>query len=80
MQPAYRRQTTILPGHRLEIYAPELAEGDTVDVIILSAKAPVSRRRSILTYLGSLPAGPRSHASWEEMEQRFQEEREAWDR
>jgi hypothetical protein len=35
MQTALRLETTILPGHRLEISDPELPEGAKVEVIVL---------------------------------------------
>ncbi len=35
MQTALRTETTILPGHRLEISDPELPEGARVEVIVL---------------------------------------------
>ncbi|MCI0459510.1 MAG: hypothetical protein L0Z62_21375 [Gemmataceae bacterium] len=41
MQTALRMETTVLPGHRLEISAPELPEGAKVEVIVvLPATAP----------------------------------------
>jgi hypothetical protein len=35
MQAALRVETTVLPGHRLEVSAPELPEGVKVEVIVL---------------------------------------------
>jgi hypothetical protein len=80
MESALRVQATVLPGHRIEINAPELPEGSKVDVIVLLPDQSAPPRRTILDFLNSLPAGPRSYPSWEEFERRFQEEREAWDR
>ena len=37
-------------------------------------------RRSVLEFLDALPPGPRSAPTWDEIERRFQEERDAWDR
>jgi hypothetical protein len=37
-------------------------------------------RRSMAELLGSLPPGPRSAASWEELERQLQEGRNSWDR
>ena len=37
-------------------------------------------RRSVLEFLDALPPGPRSPPTWDEIERRFQEERDAWDR
>jgi hypothetical protein len=36
--------------------------------------------RSVLEFLDALPPGPRSAPTWDEIERRFQEERDAWDR
>jgi hypothetical protein len=80
MQTAWRTQTTVLPGHRLELYTPELPEGDTVEVIVLLPVKPAPPRRSVLDFLDALPPGPRSYPTWQEVEQHFQEERDAWDR
>jgi hypothetical protein len=35
MQPALRLETTVLPGHRLEVSALELPEGAKVEVIVV---------------------------------------------
>jgi hypothetical protein len=35
MQTTLRMETTVLPGHRLEISNPELPDGATVEVIVL---------------------------------------------
>jgi hypothetical protein len=73
--------TLVLPGGRIELQSPQLREGDTVRVTVETAVA--SRRRggqSLLAFLDSLPPGPRSAASWKELEDRIQEERDAWDR
>lgn len=40
----------------------------------------VPPRRSVLDFLDALPPGPRSAPTWDEIERRFQEERDAWDR
>jgi hypothetical protein len=48
MQTALRLETTILPGHRLEISAPELPEGARVEVIVLWPEQPKPRVRSAL--------------------------------
>ncbi len=44
MQTALRLQTTVLPGQRIEVSAPELLEGDTVELIILSANTTSAGR------------------------------------
>ena len=42
MQTAMRLQTTVLPGGRIEVTAPELPEGDQVELIILVAEHTVA--------------------------------------
>jgi hypothetical protein len=80
MQTAFRIQTTILPGHRIEIAAPELPEGQPVEVVVLVPAPATPPGPSLLEFLDSLPPGPRSFPTWEEMERHFQEERDAWER
>jgi len=80
MQAALRMETTILPGHRLEISAPELPEGAKVEVIVVLPGKPEPQFGSALEFLESLPPGPRAFKTWEEYEQHLREERDSWDR
>jgi hypothetical protein len=80
MQTALRLETTVLPGHRLEVSAPELPEGAKVEVIVVLLGKPEPRFGSALEFLESLPPGPRAFKTWEEYEQHLQEERDSWDR
>ena len=50
MHSALHLQSTVLPGRRIEVTAPELSEGDTVDLIIIPAGAPITQpmRRAFL--------------------------------
>lgn len=71
-------------GSRLEISAPQLREGDVVEVIVLlpenSPQAKTAQSSSgVLDFLDGLPDGPRSYPSWEEFEHQFQEQRNSWD-
>ncbi len=66
MQAALRMETTILPGHRLEISAPELPEGVKVEVIVVLPAKPESRRLSMLDFVETLPAGLRAFPTWAE--------------
>ena len=79
MQAAIRTHAKVLPGNRLEITSPELPEGQTVEVIVLIDRA-AKPRQGVLEFLDSLPPGPRSYPTWEELERAFQEERNSWDR
>ena len=80
MRKVVRLETTVLPGHRLEVSAPELPEGAKVEVIVLLPEQPEPRRISVLEFLESLPPGPRAFKTWNEYEQHLREERDAWDR
>lgn len=80
MQTALRLETTVLPGHRVEVIAPELPEGAKVEVIVVLAAKPRPQFGSALEFLESLPPGPRAFKTWEEYEQRLREEKDSWDR
>jgi hypothetical protein len=73
-------ETTVLPGHRLEISDPQLPEGAKVEVIVVLPARPERQYGSALEFLESLPAGPRAFKTWEEYEQHLREERDSWDR
>jgi hypothetical protein len=79
MQSALRMETTVLPGHRLEINAPELPEGATVEVIVV-LPAPSPKRQSMLEFLATLPPGPLLFKTPEEANRYLQEERDSWER
>lgn len=80
MQTTLRVETTILPGHRLEIRDPKLPEGAKVEVTVVVPGQPSSPFKSALEFLDSLPTGPLAFKSWDEYERHLKEEREAWDR
>ncbi|MGH7175842.1 MAG: hypothetical protein ACREJC_00550 [Tepidisphaeraceae bacterium] len=82
MRPDIHVNTRVLPGGRIEIAAPELKEGEPVEVIVKPADAngPGLRLTNILEFLDSLPPGPRSAETWEELERLLREERDSWDR
>ena len=80
MQSALHITTKVLPGNKIEITAPELAEGTDVEVFLVLSAPPEPRLRSVLEFLDSLPAGPRSSKTWTEIEQHMQEERNSWER
>lgn len=80
MQTALRLETTVLPGHRLEVSAPELPEGAKVEIIVLLPEQPQPQFGSALEFLESLPPGPRAFKTWEEYDRHLQEERNSWDR
>ena len=78
MQTALRLETTVLPGHRLEVTAPELPEGAKVEVIVVLPEKP--KTVSMLDFLESLPPGPRAFPTWEEYERHLREEKDSWER
>lgn len=80
MQTALRLETTVLPGHRLEVSAPELPEGVKVEVIVVLPNKPETARISMLEFVESLPPGPRAFPTWEEYERFLREEKNAWER
>lgn len=84
MQAALRLTARVLPGHRLEIESPELPEGEDVEVFVITEKPAQAEPRvatpTLMEFLASLPPGPRSAPTWEEIERTLQEDRDAWDR
>jgi hypothetical protein len=81
MQAALRLETTVLPGHRLEVRAPELPDGAKVEVIVVLPAQPSTRRMSMVEFLQTLPSGPspRCFPTWDEYEQQLQKEKDAWE-
>ena len=80
MQTALRMQTTVLPGHRLEVTAPELPEGAEVELIVVLPEKPAPVRRSMLEFLATLPPGPLLFKTPEDANRYLQEERDSWER
>lgn len=79
MQSEIHLKTTVLPGSRIEITTPGLPEGLSVD-ITLHYDARPAKPGGVVALLDSLPSGPRSASSWEELDRGLQAERKAWDR
>jgi hypothetical protein len=73
-------QAKVQAGNRIEIVSDQFMEGDNVDVFLILSTRPRAVGQSALTFLDTLPPGPRSFPTWEEFERRFQAERDAWDR
>jgi hypothetical protein len=71
-------KTTVLPGSRIEIHAPELPEGRTADVTITLAEEEISKR-SFRQVLGDYPGG-QLFKSAEEVDAYVRAERESWAR
>jgi hypothetical protein len=70
----------VLPGHRVEVSAPELPEGVKVEVIVVLPEQPETQRVSMLQLLESLPPGPRAFPTWEGYKRHLREEKHLWER
>ena len=79
MRSALHVQTTILPGHKIEISAPNLPEGEAVEVFIVLPESSSSERHSALALLEELP-GQCLFKTSEEADRYLQEERNSWER
>ena len=80
LRTALHTTARVQSGNKIEITAPELKEGQDVDVFLIPRPSAAQPRRSVLEFLDSLPTGPRSAATWDEIERQFQQERDGWDR
>jgi len=77
MSLAVHIQTTILPGNRIEIQAPELPEGRSATVLVLVDDAPSSKRK-LSDILAAYPGG-QLFRSAAEVDAFLKEERDSWD-
>jgi hypothetical protein len=81
-----RMKTQVLAGSRIELIAPGLPEGATVDITIEANPAlipPENARggeQSLLDFLESLPPSDRTLEEWAEFDRQFRRERDEWDR
>ncbi len=80
MPTTLRLETTVLPGHRLELSDPGLPDGARVEVIVVLPEQPQPRRMSMLEFLATLPPGPLLFKTPEEADRHIQEERDSWER
>ena len=78
MQPALHLTTKVLPGNKIEISAPELLVGNTVEVFVILKNTSSRTRRSAIQLLDELP-GQRLFKTPEEADEYLQEERSAWE-
>jgi len=79
MQNELRVTTTVQPGHKLEITAPELVEGENVEVIVVLPETTTRLRRAALDVIESLE-GHRLFDTPAEVDMHIKKERDAWDR
>ncbi len=75
-----RQTVPVLTWHRLLIVAPELMDGDWVDVVVSSTSTTAQSATGLLEFIDSLPPGPRAASDWNEFEPQLREDRESWDR
>ena len=78
MRSPYKMLTTVLPGGRIEVHAPDLPVGQTVEVAIRVADEHTARR-SATDILAEAP-GHRLFKTVDEVDAYIRAERDAWDR
>lgn len=77
--PVVRQRVQVMPGHRVELVAPELNDGEWVEVVVRADGDPPATRANVLAFIDSLPAGPRAVADWDAYDRLLQQERESWE-
>jgi hypothetical protein len=74
---AIHLQTTILPGHRIEVVVPELPEGQKATLfVVLEEPKPAKKRLSEI--LGDYPGGQVFQAA-EQVDAYLKAERDSWE-
>ena len=79
MANAYRLSATVLPGHRIEVTAPDVSVGRRVEVIVFDDLDRTAPNESMMQFLDRLPRRERTEAEWREIDRQFSAERDAWD-
>ena len=77
--PVVRQRVQVMPGHRVELVAPELNDGEWVEVVVRADDDPPATKINVLAFIDSLPAGPRAVADWDAYDRLLQQERESWE-
>ena len=80
MQTTFHIETTVLPGNRVEVSAPQLPEGARVEVTVVLAEPSAPDKMSMIDLVKTLPPGPRAFDTWEEYERFLEEEKNSWER
>ncbi len=81
MQAALKLTARVLPGNRVEFTAPELTEGEEIELIVLKAEnVPPRQFKDVIEFLDSLPKRNRTREEWQAIERELQEEKDAWER
>ena len=81
MQSALKLTTRVLPGKRVEFTAPELVEGEDVELIVLQTAGTQQEPRQFASaweYLQSFKPIERTLEEWAEIDREFYEERNSW--
>jgi len=78
MPPARRICTTVQPGGKIEVSAPDLPVGLRVDVVVFPA--PAAGARQPLRQILARANGHRGFQTAEEVDAFLRAERDAWDR
>src|SRR5947208_2106680 len=60
MQAALHVTARVQPGKKIEITAPELIEGQDVEVFLILPQVAAPPRQSVLDFIATLPPGPRA--------------------
>ncbi len=79
MTTAVHIKTTILPGGKIEISAPELPPGKRANVFVVIEEEEQVERRHVLDMISTFP-GHRLFQTAEEVDAYIREERESWER
>ncbi len=85
MQAAIKLTARVLPGKRIEFTAPELPEGEEVEIFVALPErhidAPVGegKTQGVWDFIQSLTPVQRTPEEWAEVEREFQQERDSWD-
>lgn len=79
MDRAFQVETKVLPGHRIEVQAPELPEGQDATVFVVLHNSDEAKKRPLLDILGEYK-GPVSFRTAAEVDAYLREERASWDR
>lgn len=84
MQSSVRVRTTVLPGHRIDVAAPDLPEGADVELVVSIRQAdPISadrKYRPMIEIAECRPVDPPPFGSWEAFDRFLQQEKDSWDR
>jgi hypothetical protein len=79
MTTAIHIQTTILPGGKIEVSAPELPPGKRANVFVVIEDEEPQEKRHVLDMISTF-SGHRLFQTAEEVDAYIREERDSWER